>query len=134
VTVTLADTVGPLELRPPANAHPDDGDGGNTTLWGSGNGSCTVLNRQVPGTCAWAAIKLAGQGWVNATVSVAGSHVVLTAPGTGVVVGTAYGWGAIPMLTVYDAKSSLPVLPWNSTWNYTAATTGTAAAAGATAV
>jgi hypothetical protein len=33
------------------------------------------------------------------------------------VLGSAYGWGAIPMLTVYDTASALPVLPWNTSWN-----------------
>ena len=29
------------------------------------------------------------------------------------VTGSAYGWGPIPMLSVYDRASGLPVLPWN---------------------
>ena len=29
------------------------------------------------------------------------------------VVGSRYGWGPIPMLSVYDAANDLPVLPWS---------------------
>ena len=72
---------------------------------------------QVPFTCAWAAVELSGIGWLNATIAVRGRGLVLTVPVRGGVVGSAYGWGAIPMLTVYDASSSLPVLPWNTSWN-----------------
>ena len=31
------------------------------------------------------------------------------------VTGSAYGWGPIPMLSVYDRGTGLPVLPWNIT-------------------
>ena len=112
LTVRLADA-GPLELRPPSNAHPD---GGNGTLFPNGT-SCAAKNAQVPKTCAWAAVEISGHGWVNASVTVKGSAMVLTAPGSGAVLGSAYGWGAIPMLTAYESGTSLPVLPWNTSWN-----------------
>jgi hypothetical protein len=28
-------------------------------------------------------------------------------------VASAYGWGAVPMMTVYDKASNLPVLGWS---------------------
>merc|ERR1712032_1009552 len=28
---------------------------------------------------------------------------------------TSYGWGGVPMMTLYDAGTKLPVLPWNKT-------------------
>jgi hypothetical protein len=77
--------------------------------------------------CAWAALNVRGVGWLNATVSLEGkSGLVLTAhvPSIGhasvaddpfTVVGSAYGWGAIPMLVAYDVATRLPVLPWNET-------------------
>lgn len=77
---------------------------------------------QPPMTCAWAAMKVTDAGWVNATVSVQlPDQIVLTvtATGTGVVgnvwemEGTSYGWGSVPMMTIYDRGSGLPVLPWN---------------------
>ena len=34
-------------------------------------------------------------------------------PGVVAVTGSAYGWGAIPLLTVYDNATDLPLLPWN---------------------
>lgn len=129
VKVSLSDVAdsgrgGGLELRPPANLHPD---GGNGTL----SPDCAVQNAKVPKTCAWAAVELGRRGvWANASVSVEGSTMVLTvsaaaaaaaaaaAGGVGQVLGTAYGWGAIPMLVVYDKRTSLPVLPWNSSWSW----------------
>ena len=108
VTVQLSDA-GLLELRPPANMRPD---GGNNTV------DCAVENAKVPNTCAWGAVELAGHGWLNATtVGVQGNTMKLTVAGIGSVVATAYGWGAIPMMSVYDSVTSLPVLPWNSSWN-----------------
>ena len=102
VTVRLSNA-GPLELRQPANAVPGL--------------NCTAQDAVAPGTCAWGSVAIAGEGWANASVSVNGSAMLLTVPGTGKVVGTAYGWGAIPMMTVYDRSTSLPVLPWNSSWS-----------------
>ena len=104
-TITLDNVVGELELRPPSNA----------VAFPVQN--CTEQDKTVPGTCAWAAIELgSGGGWVNATVGVKGNTIVLTAPGNGAAVNTAYGWGAIPMMTVYEKETGLPVLPWNTSW------------------
>ena len=75
------------------------------------------------GTCGWAAIKV-GSTWLNATVAVGGggSTLTLTAQlldqiGVGgdsvAVEATAYGWAPIPMMSVYDEATGLPVLPWN---------------------
>ena len=124
VKVSLSDVAGGpgagLELRPPANLHPD---GGNGIL----SPDCAAQNAKAPKTCAWAAVEIGTRGvWANASVSVEGSTMVLTvsaaaaaaAGGVGQVLGTAYGWGAIPMLTVYDKRTSLPVLPWNSSWGW----------------
>jgi sialate O-acetylesterase len=79
-----------------------------------GTFNCTA---QEPGTCAWASVRLTKEGWVNATVTISeGRRMVLiaavTQPGQNVI-GSAYGWGSVPMLNVYDARTDLPVLPWN---------------------
>lgn len=79
-----------------------------------GTFNCTA---QEPGTCAWASVLLTKEGWVNATITILeGKRMVLiaavTQPGQNVV-GSAYGWGSVPMLNVYDARTDLPVLPWN---------------------
>jgi sialate O-acetylesterase len=79
----------------------------------AGTFNCTV---QEPGTCAWASIHLSHEGWVNATIVTEGEKLVLTATVTKPrqnVIGSAYGWGSVPMLNVYDAQTNLPVLPWN---------------------
>jgi sialate O-acetylesterase len=72
---------------------------------------------QPPGTCAGAAVLLNGKGWVNATVTIKDTNsVVLTATNgdaKDVIVATSYGWGSIPMMTIYDKGTDLPVLPWN---------------------
>ena len=114
VTVTLANAGGGLEIRPPANLHPDGVR--NSSLFPNGT-TCSQQNKKVPNTCAWGAVKLAGKGWLNATISVKGSTMMLAVRGTGTVVGTSYAWGAIPMMTVYEKATSLPVLGWNTTWN-----------------
>ena len=71
---------------------------------------------QVPGTCAGAEVLLNGKGWVNATLSVQGkNHVVLTAEegdASDTIVATSYGWGSVPMLSLYDKGTDLPALPW----------------------
>jgi sialate O-acetylesterase len=72
---------------------------------------------QVPGTCAGAQVLLNGKSWVNATLSLKGKRqVVLTAEegdaSSDVIVATSYGWGSVPMLSIYDAGTDLPVLPW----------------------
>ncbi len=68
------------------------------------------------GKCAWAELQLANGSWVNATVSVAGGALTLTAAGAGAAgapVASRYGWGAVPMLSVYDKETGLPLLPWS---------------------
>ena len=149
VTVALADAES-LELRPAANMHPD---GANTTLTANGPNTTIDLAHCCPSAtataacqCAWGAVEVAGQGWLNASISVKGGAILLTvkpkqpaatasaatttstaAAASGgreeevpVVLGSAYGWGAIPMLTVFESSTGLPVLPWNSSWNATA--------------
>jgi hypothetical protein len=70
-----------------------------------------------------------GAGWLNATVTVPSDDLrslLLTAqlpparqpPAPWVaaapaVMGSAYGWGPIPMMNVYDKGTGLPVLGWN---------------------
>ncbi len=66
-------------------------------------------------------------GWVNATVTLSADtkSVVLSpiggAPaGATKAIATSYGYGSVPMLTVYRADMAgqdgqLPVLPWNRT-------------------
>merc|ERR1719482_1409401 len=99
VRVELADVQGDLELRAPANA-----------VRGL---NCTALNARTPNMCAWAALEIAGK-WVNATLSTQGKALVLEAPGLDdAPTATQYGFGSIPMMTVYDSKTGLPVLPWN---------------------
>jgi len=82
--------------------------------------NCTDLNAKQAGTCAWATIEIQGGQSFNATASVdaSGTKVVLraTVP-SGVtsaqLVATSYGFGAIPMMNVYDRTTGLPVLPWH---------------------
>ena len=56
---------------------------------------------------------------VNATIALAdgGAGLTLSAPaahvGTGPPIASRYGWGAVPMLSVYDKQTGLPVLPWS---------------------
>ena len=33
----------------------------------------------------------------------------------GVAVASAYGWGSVPMMSLYDAETNLPVIGWNKT-------------------
>lgn len=78
--------------------------------------------KQLVGTCAWASVKMAQAGWVNATLSIqVPNQVVFTAISDSegnllskddTIKETAYGWGSVPMMTLYDAGSALPVLPW----------------------
>ena len=107
VAITLRDAApAGLALRAPFNA----GTAGN----------CSALNAATPGTCAWAAVQFNDPAatWANATVALSadGAGVVLTAAavpaGATRATATSYGWGSIPMLTVYRADADLPVLPW----------------------
>lgn len=89
--------------------------------------NCTALNAKTPGTCGWAAVKLADKGWLNATVSVApgGQGLMLNTTCIkcyGPVIGTQYAWGAIPLMSAYDRGTGLPVLPWNRTLESAAST------------
>lgn len=81
---------------------------------------CAALEAKRKGTCAWASIELATGQDFNATAMVdptdAKKLLLKAAVPTGVsaaqVTSTSYGWGAVPLLTVYDASQDLPVLPW----------------------
>jgi hypothetical protein len=79
-----------------------------------GTFNCT----QNAGKCAWAELQLSDGSWVNATITLAvgGAGLTLSAPaaqaGAGAPVASRYGWGAVPMLSVYDKQTGLPVLPW----------------------
>ncbi|KAL3892624.1 MAG: hypothetical protein SGPRY_014949 [Prymnesium sp.] len=72
------------------------------------------------GKCAWAELLFKNGVWVNATLSVSadGMGLTVTAPpiaagwGEGAPVASRYGWGAVPMMSVYDRQTGLPVLPW----------------------
>ena len=101
--------------------------GQNRTMTNCTMGS--VINNvpnQTANQCAWAGIQVQGHVWLNATVSstnltLNGSALRLEASiasqGPAVVTGTAYGWGAIPMMNAYDRTTELPVLPWNVTFS-----------------
>ena len=68
-------------------------------------------------------MQLADGKWVNATIAIiASSPAALTltaaaAPlagaGAGPPLASRYGWGAVPMLSVYDKGTGLPLLPWS---------------------
>ena len=80
-----------------------------------------TTNSSMEQQCAWAALHVDGAGWLNASVSIqpGGTALRLTSPlpagstQPAVIVGSAYGWGPIPMLNAYDRATGLPVLPWN---------------------
>lgn len=86
---------------------------------------CDALDAKTPRTCAYAELQFDddNRSWVNATVGVGANKMtmVLTAnPPTGAtrIVASSYGWGAVPMMTVYRADldgkdGQLPVLTWN---------------------
>ena len=79
--------------------------------------NCSALRA---GVCAWASLRLSALGWLNASVRVApgGRAIVLEAAlppapaAVGVVLATSYGWGDIPLMSVYDRATGLPLLPW----------------------
>ena len=107
-----------------------------TSTFPSGLAQNTSMETQ----CAWAALQISGSNaWLNATVTVSADSesMVLTAdvpahlvPGAGAsaasradgaavsVVASAYGWGPIPMMSVYDTNTGLPVLPWNTSVSF----------------
>lgn len=85
-----------------------------------------TANASMAEQCAFAALHVSGVGWINASVAVddSGQKLILSASlpprranATSVderrLLGSAYGWGPIPMMSAYDAESELPVLPWN---------------------
>merc|ERR1712032_952210 len=85
-----------LVLKPPANAeHERD---------------CAALNAKIARTCAWAELQFndANLSWVNASVAIGADKMtmVLSAvPPSGAtgIIASSYGWGAVPMMTVYRA-------------------------------
>ena len=114
VTVWLHDVLDAgLVLKDPHNIHTA--------------GDCTKANQKAPGSCAWASIQFddSAKSWVNATVALTSDKqgmVLSASPPSGAknAVATAYGWGSIPMMTVYRADmdgedGQLPVLTWNRT-------------------
>ncbi|CAE8633239.1 unnamed protein product [Polarella glacialis] len=88
-------------------------------------GDCVALNRQVADTCAWAALQFddAARSWVNASVALGDDKMTMllkaTLPaGARSIIASSYGWGAIPLMSVYRADldnqdGQLPVLGWN---------------------
>lgn len=77
-----------------------------------------TTNESMLTQCAWAAVEVEGLGWINASVAVKAKSIILTTQGVLKcspcrALSTANGWGPIPMLSVYDASTDLPVLPWN---------------------
>jgi len=69
------------------------------------------------GQCAWASLQLANGSWVNATITLSKDEIMLSVPaaysGAGAPVASRYAWGAVPMMSVYDKQTDLPVLPWS---------------------
>lgn len=116
VTVMLNDVEGGLVIKDAFNYHT-----------GAGRDNCAAQNAKVADSCAWASVQFddAARSWVNATVSLTKDTkgIVLTAPppaGATKAVATSYGWGSVPMMTVYRADMAgedgqLPVLTWNRT-------------------
>jgi sialate O-acetylesterase len=94
---------------------------------------CNAHDQASPGTCAWASVQLSTGKWVNATISIANGsnnggdgdgggeqdHLVFTPDvpvhelSAGAALGSAYAWGGVPMMSVYDAGTDLPLLGWN---------------------
>ena len=123
LAVSLSDVgAGGLTLRPPRNAVLSGGAGvlQNWTLDCAAPLNGSAWN--AAGNCAWAALLVPSLGWLNATVTTdgAGAGLVLTAAlpaGVGAanatVAASAYGYGPIPLMTAYDLRTGLPVLPWN---------------------
>jgi len=69
--------------------------------------------------CAWASLQLANGSWVNSSIAGKGNRVTLSLPQAyakaGAPVASRYAWGAVPMMSVYDRGTSLPVLAWSET-------------------
>ena len=80
-----------------------------------------TANASMQEQCVWAALHVRGAGWLNATVALDADAqaliLVARAPhgsSDNTILGSAYGWGPIPMMSAYDVGSGLPVLPWNT--------------------
>ena len=113
VTVSLNDVEGGLVLKDAFNL--------------GTAGDCTAQNAKTPDSCAWASVQFddAARSWVNATVGLSSDKTAIelfaAAPaGATKAVATSYGWGSVPMMTVYRADmdgedGQLPVLTWNET-------------------
>lgn len=82
---------------------------------------CASHDKAAPGTCAWGAVKLANIGWVNASIALLHNGSLKFTPQVsdtataGRAVASAYGWGSVPMLSLYDTETDLPVIGWNET-------------------
>ena len=81
---------------------------------------CAAHDKAGPGTCAWAAVQLANGAWANATIAARARSVTFTPmvssaerAALGPPLATAYAWGSVPMMSLYDAGTGLPVLGWN---------------------
>ena len=82
---------------------------------------CAAQDKAGPGTCAWAAVQTSSGDWVNATITMKGKTVTFT-PKISCAIwkrvcaarGTAYAWGSVPMMSLYDAGTHLPVIGWNT--------------------
>eukprot|EP00440_Ansanella_granifera_P036161 gb/GFBE01039235.1/.p1 GENE.gb/GFBE01039235.1/~~gb/GFBE01039235.1/.p1 ORF type:complete len:533 (+),score=95.89 gb/GFBE01039235.1/:1-1599(+) len=86
--------------------------------------NCNELNKKTPRTCAWAELQFndAAKTWVNASVGLGDDKLTMVLSATppasaSAIIGSSYGWGAVPMLTVYRADMAgedgqLPVLTW----------------------
>lgn len=83
--------------------------------------NCSV---QKVGTCAGPMILMNGEaGWVDATVELqegdSRSTIIMRPIATKsinddtMILATSYGWGAVPMMTIYDKGTDLPVLGWS---------------------
>jgi sialate O-acetylesterase len=94
--------------------------GGLTLQLGLNNTSFCPVDAGIPlSSCAWFALRGAQSGaWVNATgvEIVNGTAVRLSAAagGDAAVSATAFGWGAYPVVTLFNG-AGLPVTPWNRT-------------------
>ena len=109
VTVSLNDVLAAgLTLKPPFNAR-----------------SCSRRARCRGVAVASVQFDDAKKSWVQATVGLSADKQGMTLsapapPGAKAAIATSYGWGAVPMMTVYRADmegedGQLPVLTWNRT-------------------
>ena len=66
------------------------------------------------GTVTGFAIADSSFNWVPATATIAGSTVVVSAPGVTAPVAVRYGWAASPTCNLYNADALLPVAPFRT--------------------